>query len=380
MRVRNRVWGGCPAGRVAAPDPHAATFEPGRNTCPESARTCCGARRAGGSNAPRRACHSIQDPPDGRSPCRPGYGNAGLRMPRHTPHGRRGTSRPIPGVTCRLTYVRACASRGTRRHAAAFHRHLSGFACHGIQDAHAGRNDDPGSHTHHHRTHIPVYNPNNPVCESDDCESAKDLMHTVSSRARAGKKNKTPGEPGVDGVDNAARTRDLLNHNQMLYRLSYIHHVVSNRGEPRFAQQSKTIHDVQDVRFPARRFSCNHRNTRHRPWELPACRSRLGTPCCKVLACDAHSQHLRRKHPSKRHCNAPHRPAVSSPNAPHLFPPPSMTRPAERRANTTPHHHEPPRRSGTTVAKQHRIRDATRPRSRMTPQAGQEECNVLDPA
>lgn len=190
----------------------------------------------------------------------------------------------------------------------------------------------------------------------------------------------TPGEPGVDGVDNAARTRDLLNHNQMLYRLSYIHHVVSNRGEPRFAQQSKTIHDVQDVRFPARRFSCNHRNTRHRPWELPACRSRLGTPRCKVLACDAHSQHLRRKHPSKRHCNAPHRPAVSSPNAPHLFPPPSMTRPAERRANTTPHHHEPPRRSGTTVAKQHRIRDATRPRSRMTPQAGQEECNVLDPA
>lgn len=29
---------------------------------------------------------------------------------------------------------------------------------------------------------------------------------------------------GPSGVDNAARTRDLLNHNQMLYRLSYIHH------------------------------------------------------------------------------------------------------------------------------------------------------------
>ena len=33
------------------------------------------------------------------------------------------------------------------------------------------------------------------------------------------------------GVDNAARTRDLLNHNQLLYLLSYIHHscVASNR-------------------------------------------------------------------------------------------------------------------------------------------------------
>ena len=62
-------------------------------------------------------------------------------------------------------------------------------------------------------------------------------MHTVSSREQGRKKNETPGEPGVDRVDNAARTRDLLNHNQMLYRLSYIHHVVSNRGKPRFAQQ-----------------------------------------------------------------------------------------------------------------------------------------------
>lgn len=44
----------------------------------------------------------------------------------------------------------------------------------------------------------------------------------------------TPGEPGVDGVDNAARTRDLLNHNQMLYRLSYIHHVVWNPRNSRF--------------------------------------------------------------------------------------------------------------------------------------------------
>lgn len=30
---------------------------------------------------------------------------------------------------------------------------------------------------------------------------------------------------GFTGVANAARTRDLLNHNQMLYQLSYSHHV-----------------------------------------------------------------------------------------------------------------------------------------------------------
>lgn len=30
---------------------------------------------------------------------------------------------------------------------------------------------------------------------------------------------------GLAGVANAARTRDLLNHNQMLYQLSYSHHV-----------------------------------------------------------------------------------------------------------------------------------------------------------
>ena len=29
---------------------------------------------------------------------------------------------------------------------------------------------------------------------------------------------------GFTGVANAARTRDLLNHNQMLYQLSYGHH------------------------------------------------------------------------------------------------------------------------------------------------------------
>ena len=30
------------------------------------------------------------------------------------------------------------------------------------------------------------------------------------------------------GVANAARTRDLLNHNQMLYQLSYSHHVLTS--------------------------------------------------------------------------------------------------------------------------------------------------------
>ena len=38
-------------------------------------------------------------------------------------------------------------------------------------------------------------------------------------------KNKTlPRTEGFTGVANAARTRDLLNHNQMLYQLSYGHH------------------------------------------------------------------------------------------------------------------------------------------------------------
>ena len=31
------------------------------------------------------------------------------------------------------------------------------------------------------------------------------------------------------GVDDAARTRDLLNHNQGLYQLSYIHHATDHQ-------------------------------------------------------------------------------------------------------------------------------------------------------
>lgn len=48
------------------------------------------------------------------------------------------------------------------------------------------------------------------------------------------------------GVDNAARTRDLLNHNQLLYLLSYIHHGAFQF--PKIAQQRNTIHTLVDMR------------------------------------------------------------------------------------------------------------------------------------
>ena len=38
------------------------------------------------------------------------------------------------------------------------------------------------------------------------------------------KKQTLPRTEGFYWVANAARTRDLLNHNQMLYQLSYGHH------------------------------------------------------------------------------------------------------------------------------------------------------------
>ena len=50
---------------------------------------------------------------------------------------------------------------------------------------------------------------------------------TAPSVQRGGaQKNKRPfhERKGLAGVANAARTRDLLNHNQMLYQLSYGHH------------------------------------------------------------------------------------------------------------------------------------------------------------
>lgn len=50
------------------------------------------------------------------------------------------------------------------------------------------------------------------------------------TRAPTRAKTKNPRNltiPGTSGVDNAARTRDLLNHNQLLYLLSYIHHVLA---------------------------------------------------------------------------------------------------------------------------------------------------------
>ena len=48
-----------------------------------------------------------------------------------------------------------------------------------------------------------------------------------------------------NGVANAAWTRDLLNHNQMLYRLSYSHHVHETY---RITQQRNTIHEFSDLR------------------------------------------------------------------------------------------------------------------------------------
>ena len=55
-----------------------------------------------------------------------------------------------------------------------------------------------------HQTHILAYNP---------------------ERGIQGEKTKPFRErKGFSGVANAARTRDLLNHNQMLYQLSYGHH------------------------------------------------------------------------------------------------------------------------------------------------------------
>lgn len=63
---------------------------------------------------------------------------------------------------------------------------------------------------------------------------------------------KAPPKRGLAGVDNAARTRDLLNHNQLLYRLSYIHHVCVIRS-PGFAQQMDTIQDFPDNANSARR-------------------------------------------------------------------------------------------------------------------------------
>ena len=54
---------------------------------------------------------------------------------------------------------------------------------------------------------------------------------TAPSVQRGGaQKNKRPfhERKGLAGVANAARTRDLLNHNQMLYQLSYSHHVFAS--------------------------------------------------------------------------------------------------------------------------------------------------------
>ena len=61
------------------------------------------------------------------------------------------------------------------------------------------------------RTHILAYNP--------------PIWPITQERGIQGEKTKPFRErKGFTGVANAARTRDLLNHNQMLYQLSYGHH------------------------------------------------------------------------------------------------------------------------------------------------------------
>ena len=50
------------------------------------------------------------------------------------------------------------------------------------------------------------------------------LYHIPIHSEYGRKRTATHGIYIVKGVANAARTRDLLNHNQVLYRLSYSHH------------------------------------------------------------------------------------------------------------------------------------------------------------
>ena len=63
----------------------------------------------------------------------------------------------------------------------------------------------------------------------------------------------------------------------------------------------------------------------------------------KVLACDAHSQHLRRKHPSKRHCNATHHTALPSRVLTRRTPSTAI----DDTTTTRQHHHTPPQRTNT---------------------------------
>ena len=65
------------------------------------------------------------------------------------------------------------------------------------------------------RTHILAYNP----------VPGMPIWPITQERGIHGEKTKPFRErKGFTGVANAARTRDLLNHNQMLYQLSYGHH------------------------------------------------------------------------------------------------------------------------------------------------------------
>lgn len=57
---------------------------------------------------------------------------------------------------------------------------------------------------------------------------ADDLIGCLLYPSRPDSKNLGISSEVSTGVANAARTRDLLNHNQMLYQLSYSHHVLTS--------------------------------------------------------------------------------------------------------------------------------------------------------
>lgn len=87
----------CPAGRVAVLNPHAPLSGPAGVCVRDQHGPVAAYGVRGGSNVPRRACHGIHHAPVGMLPGRSGSRNAGLRMPRHTPHGGRGRRDPSGG-------------------------------------------------------------------------------------------------------------------------------------------------------------------------------------------------------------------------------------------------------------------------------------------
>lgn len=52
---------------------------------------------------------------------------------------------------------------------------------------------------------------------------------------------------GLYGVSNGTRTRDPLDHNQVLYQLSYTHHVPGARATRRFSHTPDANDDTTDA-------------------------------------------------------------------------------------------------------------------------------------